>query len=130
MKKRMLSLLMATVMVAATVGCGSAPTEPTTTEGETGEETAQETETDDAEDTSDEEEEYADFCVGKTDITLEEIQTVNSPLSLIKEHESLGITRENYDANENLQSTVQEQYIFFEGKLWRDAVMADSEGNN
>ena len=130
MKKRMLSLLLATVMVAATVGCGSAPTEPTTTEGETGEETAQETETDDAEDTSDEEEEYADFYVENTDITLEEIQTVNSPLSLIKEHESLGITCENYDANENLQSTVQEQYIFFEGKLWRDAVMTDAEGNN
>ena len=129
MKKRLLSFLLAAVMAAAMIGCGSASTEPTTNEGGTQEETAQETKNDAVEDTSAEEEEYAKFNVENTDITLEEIRTVNSPLSLITEHESLGITWENYDANEKPQSTVQQQFLFYEGRLWRDAVMTDSEGN-
>ena len=64
-----------------------------------------------------------------TDITMEELRAVNRPTALMKEHESLGFTWENYDADENLQSTVESQFIFFEGKLWYDSVMTDSAGN-
>ena len=123
MKKRIACLLGLT-LVLGLAGCGTKAQTPAEAPEEAQEETA------DGEGAA-EESEYndSDYLVENTDITMEELRAANRPTALMKEHESLGFTWENYDADENLQSTVEAQFIFFEGKLWYDAVMTDASGN-
>lgn len=124
MKKRVVCLL-GLAVVLALGGCGKTAQTPADAQGETQEDAAG----DEAGADSEEEYDYSEYIVEDTDITMEELRAVNSPLALMKEHESLGFTWENYDANEKLQSTVKAQFIFFDGKLWYDSEMTDSEGN-
>lgn len=123
MKKRIACLLGLT-LVLGLAGCGTKAQTPAEAPEEAQEETA------DGEGAA-EESEYndSDYLVENTDITMEELRAANRPTALMKEHESLGFTWENYDADENLQSTVEAQFIFYEGKLWYDAVMTDASGN-
>lgn len=129
--------MLAIAMTVGMTGCGSTANAPADVQEETTPEEPEITEDDPVdeaeaepeEDTSAEEEEYADFYVEDTDITPEELREVNNPLALMKEHQSLGFKWENYDADEKLQSTMEAQFIMFEGKLWYDARLTDSEGN-
>lgn len=116
MKKRIVCML-GLVLVLGLAGCG------------TKEQASEEVQEEIADDKKEQEAEESEYIVKDTDITMEELREVNRPTALMKEHESLGFTWENYDADENLQSTVEAQFIFFEGKLWYDAVSTDSWGN-
>lgn len=122
MKKRVVCLLGLTVALALGA-CGKTAQAPVDAQSETTEETAG--------DVADSEEEYdySEYIVEDTDITMEELRAVNSPTALMKEHQSLGFTWENYDADHNLQSTTKSQFIFHEGKLWYDSELTDTEGN-
>ena len=121
MKKRVVCLIGLTVVLVLG-GCGKTAQTPVDAQSET-----QEAAGEDAD--SEEEYDYSEYIVEDTDITMEELRAVNSPLALMKEHQSLGFTWENYDADHNLQSTTRSQFIFHEGKLWFDSELTDAEGN-
>lgn len=125
MKKRFVCML-GLAVVLGLGGCGTKTQTQVDVQDDIMEETADQEANTDQEET---EYDYSEYIVEDTDITMEELRAVNSPTALMKEHESLGFTWENYDADENLQSTVESQFIFFKGKLWFDSVMTDSEGN-
>ena len=124
MKKRVVCLVGLTAVLALG-GCGKTAQTPVGAQSETQE--AADGEEADAE--PEEEYDYSEYIVEDTDITMEELRAVNSPLALMKEHQSLGFTWENYDADHNLQSTTRSQFIFHEGKLWFDSELTDAEGN-
>ena len=138
MKKRIVCML-ALAMTISVAGCGStgqAPTDAPASEDTAAEETDQPKEQEAADDTADAEtedtsaeaEDYNYYVEIPENLTMDEIRTANSPITLMKDHESLGFTWENYDANDTLRSTMQAQYIMFEGKLWYDAVLTDENG--
>ena len=140
MKKKMVCMLVLAIAVSAT-GCGSTGQAPADAQAEAQEDNAAgeedvpgEAEAADgtadaaAEDTAEEEEEYDYYVELPEDLTMDQIRTANSPITLMKDHQSLGFKWENYDADDKLLSTMEAQYIMFEGKLWYDAVLTDENG--
>ena len=121
MKKRVVCLIGLTAVLVLG-GCGKTAQTPVDAQSETQEAAA-------GDDADSEEYDYSEYIVEDTDITMEELRAANSPLALMKEHQSLGFTWENYDADHNLQSTTRSQFIFHEGKLWFDSELTDAEGN-
>lgn len=111
MKKKIL-LMFLLAMALGTAGCQSKETEQKTVSAEA--------------DTSENEEsaeDYADYYIENTDITLEELYAANNFTALLENHSSLSYTMESYDADDVLISNMKLQYTMFEGKLWYDSEM-------
>lgn len=95
------------------------------TAGCQGKETEQKAASEEADTSESEEsaEDYADYYIENTDITLEELYAANNLTALAENHSSLSYTMESYDADDALVSTTKLQYTMFEGKLWYDSEM-------